>query len=87
VADSDTGTWLETMDKAKGREFQGEVVIQERDRAEAVARKWGDEEDTAWTDGSRLKDGKVGAAVTWREADFQQKDRRWSGTGYYLRRY
>jgi len=37
-----------------------------------------------WTGGSRLEDGKVGTAITRREADFQRDDRRWPGMGYYL---
>ena len=40
--------------------------------------KWKDRSRTVWTNGSRPKNGRVGAAVAW------WKDGRWTGKGSYL---
>ena len=45
------------------RRFQGSIVIDPRGEALRVAKSWKDKKNTIWTDGSRLRDGKVGAAA------------------------
>ena len=46
-------------------EFQGEVHVAQKEEALQVAQEWTDLERTVWTDGSRLENGRVGAAWTW----------------------
>lgn len=50
-----------------GKTFPGRVVVQKEADALGVARGWGAAARTAWTDGSRLENGKVEAAVVWRK--------------------
>jgi hypothetical protein len=40
-------------------------IMPEATEEEARAESWSDAEDTAWTDGSRLEDGRVGCSVVW----------------------
>jgi hypothetical protein len=40
-------------------------IMPEATEEEARAESWSDAEDTAWTDGSRLEDGRVGCSVLW----------------------
>ena len=49
------------------RVFPGRVIVRGREEAWTTAREWKGDSRTAWTDGSRLDNGKVGAAVVWRE--------------------
>ena len=58
----------------EGKKFQGAVVIMEgkspkeaEEMAKAAALEWTDKRNTAWTDGSRLENQKVGCAVVWQE--------------------
>ena len=58
----------------EGKKFQGVVVIMEgkspkeaEEMAKAAALEWTDKRNTAWTDGSRLENQKVGCAVVWQE--------------------
>ena len=58
----------------EGKEFQGAVVIMEgknpkeaEEMAKAAALEWTGKRNTAWTDGSRLENQKVGCAVVWQE--------------------
>ena len=41
------------------------MIIDRKEEALEVAQRWTDRERTAWTDGSRLEGGEVGAAVVW----------------------
>ena len=47
------------------REFQGEVVVDSKEEALRTAQEWTDQERIVWTDGSRLDNGRVGAAWAW----------------------
>ena len=62
------------------REMRAEVHVQKKEEALKVAKEWSeiDQENTVWTDGSRLDRGKVGAAVAFMEAGI------WRGRGTYL---
>ena len=60
------------------REFQGEVVVDSKEEALGTAREWTDQERTVWTDGSRLKSGRVGAAWAW------QQGGEWREEGIFL---
>jgi ribonuclease HI len=59
------------------------IVLSEWDLEDALATAlaWTDLEDTAWTDGSRLEDGRVGCSVVWKE-----EGRRWRSKAFYLGR-
>ena len=60
------------------RPFQGKVCVESKEEALRTATEWQDKEGTIWTDGSRLEDGRVGAAYAfwdgeramWRTAGF-----------------
>ena len=60
------------------REFQGEVIVEQKEDALRVAQEWRDLERTIWTDGLRLEDGRVGAAWAW----WQEGE--WRGDGSFL---
>ena len=60
------------------REFQGEVIVEQKEDALRVAQEWRDLERTVWTDGSRLEDGRVGAAWAWWQGG------EWRGDGSFL---
>ena len=47
------------------REFQGEVIVDSKEEALRTAQEWADQERAVWTDGSRLDNGRVGAAWAW----------------------
>ena len=47
------------------REFQGEVFVDSKEEALRTAQEWADQERAVWTDGSRLDNGRVGAAWAW----------------------
>jgi hypothetical protein len=53
------------------------------DLALATARDWEDTEHTAWTDGSRLENGKVGCSVVLKDVD---ADGGWGGAAFHLGR-
>lgn len=62
---------------ATHRRFKGEVVVEPRGEALRIAKEWKDRRDSIWTNGSRLEDGRVGAAtVWWRE---EEEDPPWIG--------
>jgi hypothetical protein len=53
-----------------GKTFRGEIMPDTiEDRAYQVAMEWTERQDTAWTDGCRQENGRVGCAVAWQEAD------------------
>ena len=59
----------EKIEWTRSRRFQGKIRIDSRGKAYQAAKNWSDRRNTIWTDGSRLEDGRVGAAaVWWREA-------------------
>ena len=60
------------------REFQGEVIVEQKEDTLRVAQEWRDLERTVWTDGSRLEDGRVGAAWAWWQGG------EWRGDGSFL---
>ena len=60
------------------REFQGEVFVDSKEDALRVAQEWADQERTVWTDGSRLDNGRVGAAWAW------QHNGEWKEDGIFL---
>ena len=51
------------------REMRAEVHVERKEEALETAKKWSEEDqnDTVWTDGSRLENGSVGAAVAFKE--------------------
>jgi hypothetical protein len=55
-------------------------IMPDDTEAEALARAedGSDTEDTAWTDGSRLDDGRVGCSVVWEAGG------RWDGLSFHL---
>ena len=60
------------------REFQGEVHVAQKEEALQVAQEWTDLERTVWTDGSRLENGRVGAAWAW------WQEGGWRGDGSFI---
>lgn len=52
------------------RSFPGKVIGGEEGKALTVAKAWKDKAQTVWTDGSRLDNGRSGAAVVWWEEAF-----------------
>ena len=59
----------ETVEVQRWEEFRtlgARVYVEQKEDALEVARSWEDEENTVWTDGSRLEDGRVGAAMAFR---------------------
>ena len=58
--------------------FQGRVHVDSREEALSAALEWTDQSGTVWTDGSRLENGKVGAAAVWWE------EGRWRDAGTFL---
>ena len=60
------------------REFQREVFVDSKEEALRMAREWTDQERTVWTDGSRLNNGRVGAAWAW------QQGGEWREEGIFL---
>jgi hypothetical protein len=70
-----------------GMVFPG-LIMSDVVEEEAVARAtdWTDKECTAWTDGSRLDDGKVGCSVVWavEEEAGTSRCNRWEGQAYHL---
>ena len=62
--------------------MRAEVHVEKKEEALRVAREWSDsdQENTIWTDGSRLENGAVGAAVAFREGGS------WKRRGTYLGR-
>jgi hypothetical protein len=63
--------------------FAGDVMPERSlNDALATAQEWTDEEDTVWTDGSRLDNAEVGCSVIWGRAN----DDRLGGVSFYLGR-
>ena len=60
------------------REFQGEVFVDSKEEALRTAQEWTDQKRTVWTDGSRLSNGRVGAAGAW------QQGGEWREEGVFL---
>ena len=60
------------------REFQGQVIVEQKEDALRTALEWKDLRRTVWTDGSRLESGRVGAAWAW----WQEGE--WRGDGSFL---
>ena len=71
------GDSVERQEWSRRRAFPGQMIVGDKDEAFAVAKDWR-RRDTFWTDGSRLDDGGVGAAVAWRAREG------WDGRRYYL---
>jgi ribonuclease HI len=68
----------------EGKAWEARVVIEAEEEALATAREWQSDDQTAWTDGSRLENGGVGAAVCWMEpADPHPEE--WEGPGTVTR--
>ena len=59
---------------------QGEVIVDSKEEALRTAQEWTDQEGTVWTDGSRLDDGRVGAAWAWQCRGEWQEDGIFLGT-------
>ena len=60
------------------RMFQGKVFVERKEEALRTAKEWKDLSRTAWTDGSRLENERVGAAVAW------WGEGGWTGRGTHL---
>ena len=48
---------------------KGRGVCGEKEDALRTAKEWSDHQGTVWTDGSRLEDGAVGAALAFKVED------------------
>ena len=59
------GDRQEEMEWPSHRRFRGRIVVDPRGEALRVAKGWQDKKNSIWTDGSRLEDGRVGAAAVW----------------------
>ena len=71
----------ETCESQRWEEFRtlgAEVHVEKKEDVLEVARNWEDERNTVWTDGSRLEDGRVEAAVAFRNGEG------WRRVGAYL---
>jgi hypothetical protein len=54
---------------AIGKTFIGQVMPDTNEEiALQTAREWRDHEETAWMNGSRLDDGRVGCRIAWQES-------------------
>ena len=73
------GTTVEPQSWSSQRTFPGQVTIESRKGALNTAGGWS-QRDTIWTDGTRLGDGRVGAACVWRKKDG------WDGRYFHLGR-
>jgi ribonuclease HI len=63
-----------------GRIFPGKIMPDSvEEEAWARAMPWTDRQDTVWTDGSRLEDGRVGCSMVWEE-----EEGRWNGQAFHL---
>ena len=62
------------------REIRAEVIIDRKEEALRTAKEWTERNqiNTLWTDGSRLENERVGAAITFR------REGRWVNHGWYL---
>ena len=60
------------------REMRAEAIVDKKDEALRTAKEWSSHQGTIWTDGSRLENGAVGAALAFKEED------RWVRRGTYL---
>ncbi|KAI5785453.1 hypothetical protein FPQ18DRAFT_309375 [Pyronema domesticum] len=70
-------TYLET-----GKAFMGEIMPHTNEsEAMQFAEEWTDREDTAWTDESRLDDGRVGCSIVWQE---ETEGNGWMGQTIHL---
>ena len=58
--------------------LKGKAFVEKKEEALRVAREWQDQSGTIWTDGPRLENGAVGAAVAFRDS------RGWVKRGTYL---
>ena len=62
------------------RQLEGDVVLDRKEDALNTGKEWQDRDRTIWTDGSRLEDVSIGAAITlWCE-----KKKRWTTKGTFL---
>lgn len=56
------------------KELRAEVHVEKKEEALKTAREWSDQGNTVWTDGPRLEDGSVGAAVAyWKEGSWERR--------------
>ena len=58
--------------------MRAEVIVEKKEDALKTASEWSDHQRTVWTDGSRLENGTVGAALAFKEKDG------WATRGTYL---
>ncbi|KAI5785715.1 hypothetical protein FPQ18DRAFT_309156 [Pyronema domesticum] len=64
------GDRMEKPHLEMGKTFMGEIMPHTNEsKAMKFAEEWTDREDTAWTDGSRLEDGRVGCSIAWQEEE------------------
>jgi ribonuclease HI len=91
---------IEKMVMSEEKKWKATCVMDSEKEAEKVAREWSDKDRTAWTDGSRLENGSVGAAVCWIEPANPHpepwqgqsgrmyypiaSEEQWSGTSWHL---
>lgn len=58
------GDRMEKTNLAMRKMFMGEIMPDTNEsEAMKLAEEWPDREDTTWTDGSRLEDGRVGRSI------------------------
>ena len=56
------------------------MVLNRKEEALKTAKEWQDRDRTIWTDGTRLEDGSIGAAI----ALWCEKKKRWTTKGAFL---
>ena len=67
---------VEAQERGTGRQFSGKVIIDSKAGALQTASEWR-QQDTLWTDSSRVESGEVGAACFW------QSPSDWTGRRFY----
>ena len=75
--------WRDTVKVQVWEEFrhiEGEIVLDRKEDALKTATEWQDRHRTIWTNGSRLEDGSIGAAI----ALWCEKKKRWITKGVFL---
>ena len=59
---------MEVQSWEKFKALRGKVFVESKEDALRTAREWRDRPCTVWTDGSRMENGAVGAAVAfWKD--------------------
>jgi ribonuclease HI len=83
-------TGLRSTDSAEvntmpeGMRTKAKIVMLGKEEAEEAAKDWRERTNTAYTDGSRLDNKKVGAAVAWARPGGEDEEPEWTGESWHL---